>query len=338
MILIISDESDGSTNEVINWLLYLKIPYYRINETCSIHVDFVKTTNDTIDYKLTITNPHIVTPFSIFSSEIKGFWYRRGFFILQMGSIPLFYSSELNIVAEKFNKYISEENVKIVDFFHKYFSNIPHLGYFQENFTTNKIYELSEAQNMKILIPNFLITRYKTDVELFVSKHIFCITKGLCKNGFRVNNNIGLGNMTKMITAPDLILIPPQFNYSFFQQYIDKKADIRIFYIAGKIYSTAIFSQNDEKTKIDFRNYNEEKPNRIVPFNLPSDEEKKLRKLMNKLNYNTASIDYLLDKNNNLFFLEINPVGQYGFISRKCNLFLDKIICNFFKSNLYVRK
>jgi glutathione synthase/RimK-type ligase-like ATP-grasp enzyme len=135
-----------------------------------------------------------------------------------------------------------------------------------------------------------------------------------------------------LITASELDKIPTHFNYSFLQQYVDKKADIRVFYLDGKIFSTAIFSQNDEQTKIDFRNYNREKPNRIQPFKLPKEEEKKLKKLMQILNYKTGSIDYVLDKNNVLYFLEINPIGQYDFISYRCNLFLDKIICNYFKT------
>ena len=187
---------------------------------------------------------------------------------------------------------------------------------------------------MNILIPDFLITRNKSDVELFLKKHICCITKGVDKNGFEIKDKIALGNLATLITLSELEHISTQFNYSFIQQYIDKKADIRVFFIGNKIYSTAIFSQNDEKTKIDFRNYNDEKPNRIVPFKLPNSEEKKLRKLMKTLKYQTGSIDYVLDKNNHLYFLEINPIGQYGFISNKCNLFLDKAICSYFKTKL----
>lgn len=120
--------------------------------------------------------------------------------------------------------------------------------------------------------------------------------------------------------------IPDKFNYSLVQEYIDKKADIRVFYINGQIHATAIISQNDKQTKVDFRNYNKEKPNRIVPFNMPECEKVKLVKLMRIMDYESGSIDYALDKDNNLLFLEINPVGQYGFISEKCNLHLDKVI------------
>jgi len=336
MILIISDEQDSSTNNVIDWLVYLKVPYYRINEHYSVHIDYLITLNKAVDFKFSIKNPHFANQISINAKEIKGYWYRRGFFPLEKPIIHASNSSETKEIREEFNKYLAIENLQLVNFFHKYFSNIPHLGYYHDNFVSNKIYNLYQAQKLEILIPDFLVTSYRSELELFLKKHFYCITKGIDRNGFDIDRKIFLGNLSKLITVSDISHIPTLFNYSFLQQYIDKKADIRIFYLDGKIYSTAIFSQNDEKTKIDFRNYNDEKPNRIQPFKLPDKEEKKLKRLMKKLNYKTGSIDYVLDKSNDLYFLEINPIGQYGFISNKCNLFLDKEICNYFKSKCYV--
>ena len=40
----------------------------------------------------------------------------------------------------------------------------------------------------------------------------------------------------------------------------------------------AIFSQLDEKTKYDFRNYNHGKPNRNIPYKLPEDIKEKVLK------------------------------------------------------------
>jgi ATP-GRASP peptide maturase of grasp-with-spasm system len=332
MIVILSVEYDVSSQYVIDWLLHMKIPYYRINDTSSIRIDFLSVSNRKMDFKVSIKNPFSDASVTIGASEIKGFWYRRGFLNLQTKLISTFNSPSISNVGERINNYTITENKKIVDFFYKYFLTIPHLGCFNDNLTINKINNLFLAQKANILIPEFVISGNKSDVEMFLKKHTCCITKGIDRNGFDIEKRISLENFAKLITTSDLPHLPMQFNYSLIQQYIDKKADIRVFYIGGQIYSTAIFSQNDEKTKIDFRNYNEEKPNRIVSFKLPDNEEKKLRKLMKILNYETGSIDYVLDKNNDFYFLEINPIGQYDFISKKCNLFLDKIICNYFKT------
>ena len=95
----------------------------------------------------------------------------------------------------------------------------------------------------------------------------------------------------------------------------------------------AIFSQNDKQTKIDFRNYNDDRPNRYVPYLLPVSIEKKITKLMQKLNLTTGSVDLIKDIKGNYVFLEINPVGQFGMVSGPCNYYLEKRIAEFLIKN-----
>jgi len=329
MLLVFSDEYDSSTHRVIDWLLYCKKPFIRINEDSTIQVEKIVLDNEKLDFVLIIDVPTTKTSVQVKSSDITGYWYRRGYFNLKMP--PLINNwEELETVFEKMKTYNHFENGKIKDFFHNYFSHIHSLGCYNDNYSINKMYNLFRAQKLKILIPESLSVRKKMDLESFIDKHSQCILKGFDRNSFNIQKSVGVGNSATLINKENLHNLPQDFGYSFVQQYIDKKADIRVFYIGEKIFSTAIFSQNDEQTKVDFRNYNEEKPNRIQPFKLPISEEIKLNKLMQALHYKTGSIDYVLDKNNAFYFLEINPVGQYGFISAACNLHLDKTIVNYF--------
>ena len=50
---------------------------------------------------------------------------------------------------------------------------------------------------------------------------------------------------------------------------------------------------------------------------------------MTKLEYKTGSIDLLLDTENNYYFLEINPVGQFGMVSIPCNYNIEKKIAEY---------
>jgi len=124
----------------------------------------------------------------------------------------------------------------------------------------------------------------------------------------------------------DIESLPDEFFPSLFQKNISKKYELRVFYLNKKFYSMAIFSQNDSQTKTDFRNYNFEKPNRNVPYSLPRVVKVKINKLMKVLELETGSLDLLVDENDDYYFLEINPVGQYGMVSYPCNYYLDKII------------
>jgi glutathione synthase/RimK-type ligase-like ATP-grasp enzyme len=88
----------------------------------------------------------------------------------------------------------------------------------------------------------------------------------------------------------------------------------------------SIFSQNDEQTKVDFRDYNIERPNRTVPYKLPKDIEDKLSLFMSRMELDTGSIDIIVTPDMEYVFLEVNPVGQYGMTSLPCNYYLDEKI------------
>lgn len=91
-------------------------------------------------------------------------------------------------------------------------------------------------------------------------------------------------------------------------------------------YSMAIFSQNNENTKIDYRNNDFSKPNRKVPFNLPQKEKRLLLEFMKEIKVDVGSIDLILDKNNNFIFLELNPQGQIDWLSENCNYYIEELI------------
>jgi glutathione synthase/RimK-type ligase-like ATP-grasp enzyme len=125
-----------------------------------------------------------------------------------------------------------------------------------------------------------------------------------------------------------------QFIPSLIQEKIEKKYEIRIFYIDGETYTIAIFSSTNKRTSIDFRKYDFNKPNRMVPYILPEDIYDKIKLLMKKLNLSTGSID-MIKNEDNYYFLEINPIGQLGMVSYCGNFYLEKKIAKFLinKSN-----
>jgi hypothetical protein len=89
----------------------------------------------------------------------------------------------------------------------------------------------------------------------------------------------------------------------------------------------AIFSQNNEMTRVDFRRYDYQKPNRQVPYLLPKNIQEKLSMLMERLGMTSGSIDMIKNIEGNYTFLEVNPVGQFGMISLPCNYYLEKKVC-----------
>ena len=89
------------------------------------------------------------------------------------------------------------------------------------------------------------------------------------------------------------------------------------------MYSMAMFSQGSKQTSIDFRRYDRNKMSRRVPYKLPQNLEDKIRILMKELDLNSGSLDIVKTKDD-YYFLEVNPVGQFGFVSGSCNYNLFK--------------
>jgi len=308
MILVISRDYDQSTSDVVEWLLKFKEKFILINE-----YNYIKN----ISYFQTQERARVTIETSLNEkinfSDLNSIWYRRGNFYYSQTSrenkLKDFLDhdkKEWQIVNELLMQNLNEKFI-IGDFFNK---------------DTNKIKVLKVAAKKGLLIPSTLIANNKAlVVKFFKNEKIINKTIG---NVIHLNkDNYVYNNRTVEINVDDL---PDNFFPSQFQKLIEKKYELRIFYINGKFFSSAIFSQNNEKTKIDFRNYDNKKPNRVVPYTLPKKIEIKLEKLMQELKLNTGSIDIMVTPNNDFYFLEVNPVGQFGMVSIPCNYNCEKYL------------
>ena len=94
-------------------------------------------------------------------------------------------------------------------------------------------------------------------------------------------------------------------------------------------FAGAMFTQANPKTRVDFRNYDDEKPTRIIPFELPNYIREKLLSLTAKIGLDTGSIDMIYSTDCDYYFLEINPVGQFGMVSYPCNYHIEKQIAEY---------
>ena len=306
MILIISNESDPSTDEVIDWLIYLGAKLTRINKGEVVKKFVIKINNTDTCYKITFDNKEIE------DSKIKSFWYRKS-------GINIFNDKNLNTISKrkkKFIKFINNENRILEAFIEAILSKKHGIGYVKSK-NINKLSVLQTAKECGLLIPKTIITNNRSYVK--TNSIIKAISEGIY---YRINRKPYITYTMKIYPER----LPKKFNSSLFQEMIVKEFEVRIFYLKGKCYSMAIFSQNNSQTKVDFRKYNYNKPNRTVPYTIPESLKQKIINLMEKLEFNTGSIDFLVDTKGKHIFLEVNPSGQFGMTSRPCNYFLEKEI------------
>lgn len=298
-MLIISDSNDKSTDQVIDWLDFF-----------DPNIQF-KRTNVDYDFEKIVIN--IGEKESNKIDNLKVVWIRRG-------HIPIIPNSLKNT---RWTEYLKKEQLSLLTMF-ELSEDLYCIGSFHKELYNNKLYNLKEASKVGLSIPQTIITNNREDLLSFIDKDKKYITKSLCQSPYiEFENYYYYGNGTISVNLDN---IPPIFAPSLIQECIEKEVEIRVFFIEEKIFSMAIFSQNDESTQLDFRNYNKEKPNRLVPFDLPSSVSEKISLFIKNNEYTTGSIDLILTPENNFIFLEINPMGQYDWLSYNCNYYIDEEI------------
>lgn len=313
MLLILSSEYDKSTNDIIDWFYK---DFVRINkENYTLNLNLSLTSIGLIDSQICLKGTNLNF------DKISSFWYRRDDFFLGLDALKL---HNIELIKQNFD----EEWESLKMFLHFYFENKNSIGSYGKEKYHNKLQSLFVAQSVGIRIPSMLITSEKNILQKFIEKQGDSITKAI-SNMFTIEKNGFFQTIgTQLVTQKMIDTLDETFFPTLIQKKIEKIFELRIFYLKGQFYPMAIFSQTDEQTQLDYRNYNRTKPNRNIPFVLPNDIEIKLQVLMNKLDLNTGSIDMMVTREGEYVFLEVNPTGQFGWVSENCNYYLEEKIAH----------
>ncbi len=314
MILIGKDykESNESHEGVIDWLLYRNAKfdflsgddYYENGKNWSLEI------NNSLEInKLNLKNYN--------SIWFRGFLRHRDY--LKETFVKLESTNDnISELRWRLGQEISKINSQIFNTYKNAYQ-LPDISAIK----VDKFSMLRKAKDLDLLIPNSLITNSKKELLIFLKKYKYIISKPLYELVYFEDKENVTFFKTKKLAIESFKSLPEKFFPSFFQKYIEKDIELRAFYLEGNFYTMAIFSQLDPQTKADFRNYNKERPNRNVPYSLPEEIENKLRILMNELCLNTGSIDLIKTPDKKYVFLEVNPTGQFGFVSKPCNYYLE---------------
>lgn len=299
MILIISENKENTTNEVIKYLLAMNKKFIRVHED---EVFEIKTDQKRF---LLVSQRN-----RFYLDEINSVWYRAGGLNFK----------RLRYENESINLNMNEYQHWLEDYVRKTLESKKHINK-ESNSDVNKLLVLEQAKKAGLDVPDYFLAENTDEVAL--NKTIIKTIGGNPRAENIIPNAIGM-----MYTSIVKESQKGSFFITFFQEKIEKDFEIRSFYLNGKVWSTAIFSQNDEQTKVDFRKYNHKKPNRNVPYQLPKRIEEKIHLLMLSLDLNSGSLDFIKSKDT-FYFLEVNAIGQFLGHSVICNYSLEKEIADY---------
>ncbi len=324
MIVIQSQNYDISTNDVIEWLLAYKTEFVRINhdglpiEIATLSLEKEKG----VGFSIRVGS----TSFRL--DDVTAYWHRRGAVPVQLSrqSVKTFLRRYERTTAIAIQNNLLREQGALASFIDAKLAACGRSIGSSGKSVLNKLFVLETAMLCGLDIPETTVSETKKTVQQFAQTNKHIITKAILDNVYVTNSRHTIMFYTEELDAGRIKKMPGKFFPSLFQARVEKKYELRIFYLLGKFYAMAIFSQADSQTAVDFRKYNSETPNRTVPFLLPGAVQQKLHTMMGKLGLKTGSIDMIVTPDERYVFLEVNPVGQFSMLSRPCNFFVEKEI------------
>lgn len=304
MILIITHKSDYTADYLINKLNENSIPYYRLNCEDIPNINYTLTHSKGFNLEINgITNFHSV-------------WFRRT-------KLP-----DLNDIKDiQERAYIANEFDALLTNFYYTIKADKWLS-FPENIykAENKVYQLKTATSLGFKVPDTLITNNIVELKEF-SQHCNydVIIKPLNHGRVVYEEEIKLIYTNKLKKEHIENLSNFSLTPSIYQRYIEKEYEIRVTVVGNKVFSAKVNSQENEKTKVDWRR----KKLTFSPYTLPHNIEVMCVNLLQKLDISFGAIDLIKSVDGEYYFLEINPNGQWAWIEIDTKVKISEAIINF---------
>ncbi len=104
-----------------------------------------------------------------------------------------------------------------------------------------------------------------------------------------------------------------------FQPYVDKAFELRVVYVGGTLFACRIESQQSTVADKDWRRYDLANTPHLV-HQLDATVASQIGELMRRMNLCFGSLDLIVTPEGEHVFLEVNPVGQFGWIVEQTGL------------------
>jgi glutathione synthase/RimK-type ligase-like ATP-grasp enzyme len=172
-----------------------------------------------------------------------------------------------------------------------------------------KVRQLQIARRVGLSIPDTLVTNQPDAARQFVEAH------GVGRVVRKAFRNIAQApRETHLLREEDLALLDSvRYTPVIFQRFVPAGLDLRVTVVEDDIFAAAITSE--DRYAADYR------PGlasaKVVPYELPPAVAEKLLELMKIFGLQFGAVDFRVTPDGDHVFLEVNPAGEYLFISQR---------------------
>lgn len=304
MIIIISSGYDNAVNEVSRYLISVGRNVTIIdalNNECRLEELNVLSG----EFRLKYNNSPID------SRDISAVWFRKGNIL----SLP--------ITEKDYNKdqvkFCLREQMVVEK--HLWNLDLPKLG---NKFSSipNKLDVLKRCNALEIPVPETHVVSNKPNLIEILSKGKY-IYKPL-SDPIKTTGEIWMKMHSKLFTESDIKKIPDNFQPLLIQKYIKSKIEIRSVFFENKFYCCGFDRSHADNVDIRLKGYK----GSYFNIDLPKSLKSKIISLLTELVIDFCSLDIIYD-GQIFYLLDVNPSGQFGFISKYGNYNLEEKIANY---------
>jgi glutathione synthase/RimK-type ligase-like ATP-grasp enzyme len=177
------------------------------------------------------------------------------------------------------------------------------------------------AINMGFKIPNSLISNDPVRARTFFTEQSCDViiktmsSPMLCADQVSEEDILLHGMQTtvlddKMMDEIDAVEMCP----AYFQNRIDKAYEIRVTVICDKVFAAKICSQDDDRTRVDYRDFSADI--NYEEITLPEIIQERCLAYVHSYGLQYGAIDLIVDPAGEYIFLENNPSGQFWFVEQ----------------------
>jgi len=255
----------------------------------------------------------------IFLHEIKVAWFRKPSFD--------FFGHDANLSDTQ--RFISSECRATLDILY----SLPNVSWVNDPFAANKakskFQQLILAARLGMSVPRTLVTNHPHRVEEFAAEtQGFLLTKAVYTPNVVINGR-PQGIPSKKIEIEDLKHLGHLFALgpAQLQDYVDKAFELRVTIIGETVFAIKIESQSIEAAKVDWRPFVDSL--RHTEFSLPERVQRFCIDFVLQQRLKFGAMDFIVTSDDEYFFLENNPFGQYLWLENKVGLPLTRTMCDY---------
>lgn len=317
-ILIFTNKDDPHTDGLIDIAIKLNVAekIIRVN-TEDILTNTIFSFNSDLGFTITLND----SKRKISDSEVLSVWYRRPEKVetahLKNNDIEDFVQGQVNSLLIGIYIYLESKSTFVSPLF-----SLRRASF--------KLPQLMLAKQVGFKIPKSIITNNPDDVDVFFNENNIISTKSIDSPNFHYNGinypiyNRKLKSYEEIINNYESIRMCP----TYFQEFIEKKFDIRVIVIGENVFAFKIESQKNEFSKEDFRGVSADLLSHSI-YQLEDSDIDKILKFTKLQNLNFSAMDFVLSENDELIFLENNPNGQWMWLEYATKFPLTEKMLNY---------